>query len=137
MSFNIKTSLTNKNIVVELTRKLFPFGGGAENVIARIAFAHSIAKNKSLNLVNDLKDSKGKEYKADILLGDLRNYYIALVCQKYNIHKSDPNISKFIKMHVDDGLEEINEIFTLNKNLSGLDFIIKEITVGIEANVQY
>ena len=32
---------------------------------------------------------------------------------KYNIHSSDKDILKYVKMHVDDGLEKLNQISEL------------------------
>jgi DNA sulfur modification protein DndE len=114
MLINIKTSEANKVVVQELTRRVnLP----SENHISRIAFAYSIAKGEKLSLEKDLKDSKGKEYKDDILFGSYRDYYIALTCQQYGLYKTDTNIGKYIKMHIDHGLELINKLFE-NNNVS-------------------
>ena len=46
---------------------------------------------------------------------------------KYNIHSSDKDILKYIKMHVDDGLETLSEIAEeqgLNTNIQLLNFLI-------------
>lgn len=130
MQINIKTSEENKAIVQDLTKKL---NLGTENYVSRIAFAYSIAKGERLNLEKDLKDSKGKEYKEDILFGKYRQYYISLVCQQYNVHAADPNIAKYIKMHMDHGLELMHKLFEKNTNYSGLDFLIENIEKGIDA----
>ena len=92
MLINLKTSEANKIINQELARKM---NLGSDNHVARIAFAYSISKDVFLNLETDLRDSKGKEYKDDILFGKYRNYYISIICQVYNLHKSDPNIGIF------------------------------------------
>lgn len=128
MLINLKTSEANKIINQELARKM---NLGSDNHVARIAFAYSISKDIFLNLETDLKDSKGKEYKDDILFGKYRNYYISIICQVYNLHKSDPNIGKYIKMHIDNGLELMNKLFENNKNYTGLDFLIENIERGI------
>ena len=65
MLINIRTSEANKIVVQELTRKL---NLGTENYVSRIAFSYSLSKGVKLNLEKDLLDSKGKEYKDDILL---------------------------------------------------------------------
>ena len=39
-------------------------------------------------------DSKGKEYKDDILFGRYREYYIALICQHYGLYKTDKDIAE-------------------------------------------
>ena len=124
---SIKTSESNRSVVAELTSKL---GMGPENVIARIAFAYSIAQNKKLNL-SDIKDRKGKEYSSKVLFGDYLDFYIALVCQHYGVHKSDYDVPNYIKMHIDDGLESIQGIISENPNLPLLDFIIEQIEKGL------
>lgn len=129
MLINIRTSEANKIVVQELTRKL---NLGAENAVSRIAFAYSISKGLKLNLEKDLLDSKGKEYKDDILFGKYRDYYIALICQHYGLYKTDKDIGKYIKMHIDHGLTVINKLFEENKNYSGLDFLLEHIESGIE-----
>lgn len=129
MLINIRTSEANKPIVQELTRRL---NLGAENVVSRIAFSFSLSKNIKLDLEKDLFDSKGKEYKDDILFGKYREYYIALICQHYGLYKTDKDIGKYIKMHIDHGLTIMNKIFEENKNYSGLDFLLEHIETGIE-----
>ncbi|MCW3072888.1 MAG: hypothetical protein JWO44_2778 [Bacteroidetes bacterium] len=128
MLINLRTSEANKTVVQELTKKM---NLGSENYVSRIAFAYSISKDIVLSIENDLKDSKGKEYKDDILFGRYRNYYISIVCQHYGLHSADPNIGKYIKMHIDNGLELINKLFENNKNYTGLDFLIENIEKGI------
>lgn len=129
MLINIRTSEANKIVVQELTRKL---NLGTENYVSRIAFSYSLSKGTILNLEKDLFDSKGKEYKDDILFGKYREYYIALICQHYGLYKSDTNIGKYIKMHIDHGLSLMNRLFEENSNYSGLDFLIENIEKGIE-----
>jgi DNA sulfur modification protein DndE len=129
MLINIRTSEANKPVVQELTKRL---NLGTENVVSRIAFAFSISKGIKLNLESDLLDSKGKEYKDDILFGKYREYYMALICQHYNLYKSDKDIGKYIKMHIDHGLTLMNNLFEENKNYSGLDFLMENIERGIE-----
>jgi DNA sulfur modification protein DndE len=129
MLINLRTSEENKVVVQELTRKL---NLGTENIVSRIAFSYSLSKGVKLSLDEDLKDSKGKEYKDDILFGNYRHYYIALICQHYNIYKTDKEIGKFIKMHIDHGLQLMNNLFEENKNYSGLDFLMETIEKGIE-----
>lgn len=129
MLINIRTSEANKTVVQDLTRKL---NLGTENVVSRIAFAYSLSRNQRLSLTKDLHDSKGKEYKDDILFGKYREYYTALVCQHYNLYKTDKDIGKYIKMHIDHGLTLMNRIFTENPNYTGLDFLLEHIERGIE-----
>ncbi len=119
MFSNIKTSKANKEIVTSLTNKL---ALGTENVIARIALAYSLSKDRILEL-NTIKDAGGKEYSAKVLFGDYTDYYIALISLHYNIYSTDKDIARYVKMHVDDGLMLLNEEFQTNNNITGFEFI--------------
>jgi DNA sulfur modification protein DndE len=129
MQINLRTSEANKTIVQELTRKM---GLGTENYVSRIAFAYSLSKNVKLKPEQDLLDSKGKEYKDDILFGNYREYYMALICQHYGLYKTDKDIGKYIKMHIDHGLALMNKLFEDNRNYTGLDFLLAELEKGIQ-----
>jgi DNA sulfur modification protein DndE len=120
----ITTSRDNKELVTSLTNKL---GLGTENVIARLALAHSLAKGRQLD-VRRIKDAQGKAYSAKVLFGDYLEFYIALICQHYSLYKTDKDIPKYIKMHIDDGLESLQEY----ANSDGLDFLIAEIEKGLD-----
>ena len=126
---HIKTSGDNKIRVTELTRKLQL---GTENVIARIAFAYSLSKDRVLSLKN-IRNSTGKEYRSTVLFGNNINHYVALICTYYDLYKTDKDIPKYIKMHVDDGLELIDEELRNNPNLSGFDFLIQKIDEGLRS----
>ena len=132
MLINIRTSEANKVVVQELTRKVFP--GASENYISRVAFSYSISKGIHFDPNNKkhLLDSRGKEYKEDILFGSYRDYYIAIICQHYQVYKTDPGIAKYIKMHIDHGLQLMNKLFEDNRNYSGLDFLLEHIEKGID-----
>jgi len=132
MFSQIKTSKANKQLVTELTNKL---NLGAENVIARVAFAYSIENSEKLSLL-DMKDSQGKEYSRNVLFGDLSTFYIALVCLKYEIYKTDKDIPKYVKLHIDDGLELIANEVKSNPNLTGFDFLIEKIEQGLSKIVE-
>lgn len=127
MFTTIRTSLDNKLLVTELTRKL---NLGPENVIARLAFSFSLADKKKFKLT-EIKDSKGKEYSKGVLFGNNLPYYISLICIHYNIYKTDKDIPKYIKIHIDHGLELINKEISQNSNLSGFDFLIDKIDTGL------
>lgn len=128
MFTSIKTSLANKSIVTELTRKL---SLGPENIIARIAFAYSLSKNEKFSLT-EVGDSKGKEYSRNVLFGDNLPYYVSLICAHYKIYMTDKDIPKYIKMHIDHGLELIDEEFKKNPNLTGFDFLVDKIESGLK-----
>ena len=126
---SIKTSESNRSIVAELTAKL---GMGPENLIARIALTFSIAKGRRFD-ISEMKDSKGKEYSSKVLFGDYLDFYIALVSQHYGIYKSNYDVPRYIKMHIDDGLNLISEITKENPNLPLFDFVIEQIDRGLQS----
>ncbi len=128
MFTSIKTSQNNKQVVTELTRKL---ALGPENVIARLAFSLSLATNKKLAF-NEIKDSKGKEYSKSVLFGTNTSYYVSMICVHYQLYKTDKDIPKYIKMHVDHGLELINGELKENPNFSGFDYLMDKIETGLK-----
>ena len=128
MFTSIKTSRTNKDIVTDLSRK---FNLGAVNIIARIALTYSPSKDRLLSLT-DIADSQGKEYSKNVLFGNNLPYYIGLICVKYGLYKTDKDIPKYIKMHIDDGLQLMNKELQDNPNLNGYDYLIDKITNGLE-----
>lgn len=128
MFTSIKTSRSNKYIVTDLSRK---FNLGAENIIARIALTYSLSKDRILSLT-DISDSQGKEYSKNVLFGSNLPYYVGLVCVKYGLYKTDKDIPKYIKMHIDDGLQLLNNELRDNPNLNGYDYLIDKITNGLE-----
>ncbi len=127
MFSNVRTTKANKEIVTRLTNKL---SLGAENLIARIALSYSIAADRKLDLAL-IGDSSGKEYSFKVLFGEYADYYIALIAVHYQLYKSDKDIPKYIKMHIDDGLELINFNIENKYSLSGTDFLINEIERGL------
>lgn len=133
MQINIFTSKDNQEVVSRLTRKL-P-GGTRENVIARIAICYSLSTKKRFTQEEfSTYDSSGKEYKDSILFDpQYRDIYISLVCQAYRISPDDECISKYIKLHLDHGLELIDNYFNDNPDMAFLDFFMKYLTKGVEA----
>lgn len=123
MFTQIKTSKENKEVVALLTRKL---GLGTENIIARIAFTYSLSQDKKLDL-NDIKDAGGKEYSKSVLFGEYYDIYLGLLCVHYGLYKTDKDIGRYIKMHVDDGLQLLNEEVNNLANMDGFDFITEKI----------
>ena len=123
MFTHIRTSKENKEVVSQLTRKL---NLGTENVIARIALTYSLSKERKLD-IKDLQNSSGKEYSKAVLLGNYADYYLGLIAVHYNIHVSDKDIPKYIKMHIDDGLEILKQEVEHNSNIDGYDFLVEKI----------
>lgn len=131
MQINIHTTEKNEKVVRKLTTKL-PHGT-KKNVIARIALGYSLQSGKKFS-TNDFSqyDSKGQEYKDHILFdAEFRDFYIAMICQYYGIYKSDENITKYIKIHIDHGLELMDNIFQDNFNYTFFDFLIEYMEKGI------
>jgi len=127
MFTHIKTSRENRELVSKLTRRL---NLGTENIIARIAYSYSLSQYRFMNL-SDIKNSQGKEYSKSVLFGNNLQYYISLACVHYGLYKTDKDIPKYIKMHIDDGLELINKELEENPNLDGFDFVIEKIEDGL------
>jgi DNA sulfur modification protein DndE len=127
MFTQIRTSKENREVVALLTRKL---NLGAENVIARMAFAYSLSKDRKLNL-NEIKDAGGKEYSKSVLFGDYYDIYLGLICTHYAIYKSDKDIGKYVKMHVDDGLSLLHEEINNLSNIDGFDFLTEKIQINL------
>jgi DNA sulfur modification protein DndE len=127
MFTSIKTSKENKELVSQLTRRL---NLGAENTIARLAFACSIAAGKKLDL-EEIEDAQGKEYSAKVLFGEFIDIYVAMICVNYDIHKSNKNIPRYVKMHLDHGLRLISDQMNKKDSMSGMEFIINNIEKGL------
>jgi DNA sulfur modification protein DndE len=131
MQINIKTSGKSQEIIRRLTPKLGD--RTPENVIARIALAYSLQKGKKFT-TNDFNsfNSKGKEYKEHILFDSTyKDFYIALICQYYGIYKTDEGIPKYVKLHIDDGLELLDNIFESGE-YTFFDFLNEYIEKGTE-----
>jgi len=131
MFTQIKTSKENKEIVSHLTRKL---GLGTENIIARIAYSYSLSKGNQLDL-NNIENSMGKEYSKSVLFGDYADIYIAMVCTHYNLYKTDKDIAKYIKMHVDEGLQLLYKEVEERSNIDGFDFLSEKINDGLSMTI--
>ncbi len=131
MFTQIKTSKENKEVVALLTRKL---GLGTENIIARIAFTYSLSTDKKLDL-NFIKDSSGKEYSKSVLFGEYYDIYLGLLCVHYNLYKTDKDIARYIKMHVDDGLQLIYKEVNERTNIDGFDFFTEKINHGLSMTI--
>lgn len=123
MFTHIRTSKENRDIVAQLTRKL---NLGTENIISRIALTYSLSRDRKLD-INDIQNSSGKEYSSKVLFGDYIDYYVGMIALHYNLHITDKDIGKYIKMHIDDGLELLNEEVNSKSNLDGFDFLVEKI----------
>lgn len=127
MFTHIKTSKENREVVSQLTRKL---NLGTENIISRIALTYSLSKDRRLD-IKDIQNSSGKEYSEKVLFGDYIDYYVGMVALHYGIHVSDKDLGKYVKMHIDDGLQLLNEEIKSNSNIDGFDFIVEKIEASL------
>jgi DNA sulfur modification protein DndE len=128
MIINVKTSEQSHQLIREYSSKLkLP----SENIIARLALGYSLSRGRILS-ISDIRDSKGKEYKEETFFGKHKNEFVALISQLYNIHRSDIAIPKYVKLHLDDGLELMDKFFISNPNHSIYDFLIESIDRGVE-----
>lgn len=127
MFSSIRTSKVNKDVVTQLTNKL---NLGAENIIARMAFSYSLSKELRFDL-NNIRDSAGKEYNTKVLFGNHTEIYVALICVHYNLNKADKDIAKYVKMHIDEGLQLISKDISNKDSITGTEFLINEIEKNI------
>lgn len=128
MFTQIKTSLENKETVTQLTRRL---NLGTENIIARIAYSYSLSLGEKLDL-QKIENSSGKEYAKSILFGEYADIYIGMVCTHYGLYKTDKDIAKYIKMHVDHGLRLLNQEVEERMNVDGFDLLANMINKSLE-----
>ncbi len=128
MIAQIKTSSENRERVTRLTRK---FNLGAENVIARIAIAYSLKSGQRFS-PTDVKDAGGKEYSRNVLFGNLYPLYLAMICTHYNIKSTDKDLARYFKIHLDEGLELIDQDVEDNPNLVGFDYLFDKIEEGLK-----
>lgn len=127
MFTHIRTSKENREVVAKLTRR---FNLGTENHISRIALAHSLSKDRKLK-IEEVQNSSGKEYTKSVLFGQYLDYYLGLVALHYGIHITDKDLPKYIKMHIDDGLQLLNEELGQRSNIEGFDFLVEKIENGL------
>lgn len=123
MFTHIRTSKENRDVVAQLTRKL---NLGTENIISRIALTYSLSLDRKMDITN-IQNSSGKEYSSKVLFGDYMDYYLGIVALYYNLHISDKDLAKYVKMHIDDGLELLNDEVHSKSNLDGFDFLVEKI----------
>lgn len=128
MFTQIKTSKSNKEVIARLTRKL---NLGTENIIARMAFSYSLSMDRKL-LLNSIEDFGGKEYSRNVLFGEYEDIYIGLVCVHYNIYKTDKDLAKYVKLHIDDGLKLLDEDYMKYPNIDGFDYIVEKVSSSIK-----
>jgi DNA sulfur modification protein DndE len=133
MQINVSTSEETETILNKLQNR---FNITSKNILMRIALAHSINRGRKLNNETP-KDTKGNPYKEITIVGNFRNYYVALICQHYNLYKTDTDIPKFFKLHIDDGLILLDKLFAESSNYSFSDYLLEHIERGIDSLEQF
>ena len=128
MFTHIRTSKENREVVAKLTRKL---NLGTENYVARIALTYSLSQDRKFD-IGEIKDAGGKEYSKAVLFGNYLDYYLGLVALHYEVHISDKDLPKYIKMHIDDGLELLNEEINQRANIDRFDFLVEMIEIVLK-----
>ena len=128
MFTQISTSKANKEVVSQLSRRL---NLGAENVIARIALSYSLSQDRKLNL-KDIANSSGKGYSKSVLFGNQYDLFIGLVCSHYGLYKTDQDLPKYIKMHIDDGLTLIDAELKERPNVDSFEFLAEKVGEGMK-----
>lgn len=129
MQTNVSTSEETEAILGKLSQR---FNLSAKNILMRVAFAYSLTRGRRLSL-DAVEDAKGNPYKEVTLVGQYKSYYIALICQHYQIYKTDSDIPKYFKLHIDDGLRLLEKLFLENSNYNFSDFLLEHIERGIDS----
>jgi len=58
--------------------------------------------------------------------------YLGLICVHYGLYKTDKDIGRYIKMHVDHGLQLLNEEVNERSNIDGFDFLSEKINNSLQ-----
>lgn len=116
----IRTSENSKNIITTLTSSL---SLGTENFIARIAIVYSLKHHNGQLDLNNLADSKGKEYSRKVLLGNHDKEYVGMICHVHMIRETSPLIPKLLKYHLDRGLHLIQNFKDERPRINTIEFI--------------
>jgi DNA sulfur modification protein DndE len=52
-----------------------------------------------------------------------------MICTHYNLYRTDKDIPKYIKLHLDHGLKILNSELEDRPNLDGFDFLVEKINL--------
>jgi len=66
------------------------------------------------------------------LFGEYYDIYLGLLCVHYGLYKTDKDIGRYIKMHVDEGLQLLNEEINELSNIDGFDFLSEKISNSLK-----
>ncbi len=129
MQINVSTSEETEAILGRLSNR---FSLASKNILMRVAFSYSLSRGQKL-LLKDLADAKGNPYKEVTVVGKYRSYYVALICQHYGIYKTDLDIPKYFKLHIDDGLRLLDKLFAESATYGFSDFLLEYTERGIDS----
>ncbi|WP_400260895.1 DndE family protein [Sphingobacterium sp. SG20118] len=73
----------------------------------------------------------GRNIHVQFLFGDYYDTYIGMLCVHYRIYKTDKDLAKYVKLHIDDGLELLNKEIEKAPNIDGFDFLSEKILLSI------
>ena len=112
-----------------------------DGIVPRIAFSYSVILGKKFDVVNDIiPSSDGKEFRDDrALFGTIINdssnliIYKAILDQHYNKNTFDDEFSKLFKLHLNHGLNQMNDkIIKCNiSNGEHIEFLINLVKKGL------
>lgn len=134
----IKISKENDDIIYKI-KALYNFKN--DGIVPRIAFSHSIMSGKKFDVNNDvMPSSDGKDFRDDrALFGTIVNdssnliIYKASLDQHYNKNTFDDEFSKLFKLHLNHGLNLMNDkiIKCDISNGEHIDFILSLVKKGL------
>jgi DNA sulfur modification protein DndE len=132
----MKTNEANKSVITGLKQK---FGFPHLHIPARIAITYSLQIGKYFDVEKDLiSDNNGQEIKDETLWGEINGHsnkavFKALFNQHYQNNLSDADFLKLIKLHLDFGLEELNQkILRVDKGRNAhIDHLLSFVNKGL------
>ena len=127
MAKTYKSSKKNKPIISEVSRIL---ALGSENHIARLAIVHSL-NNWTTDTNLKSQDSGGKEYSQGVLFGEHEYAYRLMIAERHSISYKDPIVDELIKLHLDNGIEQLEQIILTEERVQTLEEFIDEFCINL------
>ena len=81
--------------------------------------------------LNRIQNSAGKEYRTTVLFGKHVESYVSMVAVKYQLHRTNKDVSRLIKMHLDDGIEALYGEVSEAKGAEPFDLLVQGIDTGL------
>ena len=113
MNYRLKTSENAKDKLLELKSSL----GITPNILSRYAIALALQKEEE-DIEKKEFDSKGLEFRRDVLLGDYDPVFKGLFIQKYGKMKDNDYFPELLKKHIEIGINLLHSEYKYagNKN---------------------